>query len=178
MPLATILTSSSSGRGSQRSSRSMPNDPNRSRATAAVICMEALPCERIFQIAILVRGRVDDHLLVAAHELLQAAALNVLELHHDGSRGRPFAELIELDLPDDGAKRGVVDVPGKLAVIEAAGRRDRLLQDLHGGVCERRLIEPERIDPGFLRLRLKLLEKLVDARKVHGPAGHEEMVVH
>src|SRR6266540_3748177 len=42
MPLATIRTRSSSGRGSVSSTCSMLNWPNRSRATAAVICMEAV----------------------------------------------------------------------------------------------------------------------------------------
>jgi hypothetical protein len=42
MPLATILTRASSGRGSARSSRSMVKAPDFSRTTAAVICMTCI----------------------------------------------------------------------------------------------------------------------------------------
>ena len=79
--------------------------PESFRATAAVICMQTLFREWIFQLAILVRGRMDDHLLVAGEILVEAAALYVLELDHDRSRIRPLAELVQPDLPDDGVER-------------------------------------------------------------------------
>ena len=65
-----------------------------------------------------------------------------------------------------------------LSSLRPAGRLDRLLQHLHGGVGEGRLIEAERIDAGVLRLRLILLQEVLDAGKVHLRARNEEMVVH
>src|SRR5215204_1954533 len=121
MPLATILTRSSSGRGSASSSSSIVKAPNFSRATAAVISMVTASLrERVFQLPVPVLRRVHDHLLPPGHELLHAAALHILELHHDRARGRPFAELVESDLADDRIERRLVDVLGELVVVERA----------------------------------------------------------
>src|ERR1700732_3095346 len=139
------LTRSSSGRGSLSSSCSMLKGPKFLCATAAVICIADLFPERIFELAVPVFRRIYDHLLVAGQILLEAAALHVLELPHDRTRLRPLAERIEPDLPDNGVEGAVMDVLGKLLVIDAAGRGDGLLQHLHGGVGKRRLVEAERI---------------------------------
>src|SRR6185295_8361232 len=122
--------------------------------------------------------RIDDHLLVASHVLLQAGALNVLELHHDHPRVGPFAEFVEADIADDRLERVLVEIVGELVVVERACRLDRLLQDLHRGVSERRLIETERVDAGVFRPRLILLQEILDAGKTHLRARNEEVVVH
>src|SRR5215813_3119367 len=138
----------------------------------------ALLGKRSLQLAVFVLRRMDDHLPVAGLVLVEAGALDVLELNHDGTRGRPFAQLVEADLADDGLERARVDVVGELVVIERAGRLDGLLQHLHGRVGERRLIEAERIDAGLGRLRLVLLQKVLDAGEAHLRARHEKVVVH
>src|ERR1700724_2505923 len=46
--------------------------------------VKELLCEWIFQLSVLVLGRMDDHLLVPGQILIESAALYVLELHHDG----------------------------------------------------------------------------------------------
>src|SRR5437764_9789313 len=179
MPQATICTKSSSGRGSVSSTCSMLNGANLSRATAAVICIRAiLLCEGLLEIAVLVLGRIDDHLLVPAQVLLDTAALHVLKLDHEYARLRPLAELVEPDLADDGVERVRMDVGRELCVIEAAGRLDGLLQYLHCRIGERWLIEAEGVDPGILRLRLEFFQKLVNSGKIHLRAGNVEMVVH
>src|SRR5262245_13172728 len=158
MPLATTLTSNSSGRGSVSSTCSILNGPKFSRATAAVIRMNdplgeraravrrASFCERLLQLAILVLRRIDDHLLVPGHVLVEPGGLDVLELHHDGARLCPLAQLVEPDLADNGVEGIGVDIAGELVVVEALGCLDGLLEHLHGRVCKRRLIESERID--------------------------------
>src|ERR1700736_1088016 len=153
MPLATMRTRSSSGRGSASSSVSIVNGPKRSRATAAVICMAAhllahiligepastspgyaLFPVRMLQLAVPVLRRIDDHLLVPGLELIESRPLHVLELQHDRTSDRPFAQVVELELADDGLERRLVDVGGELVVVERAGRRDGLLQHPHRGV--------------------------------------------
>src|SRR5437870_1959283 len=118
MPLATILTRSSSGRGSVSSTRSMLKSPKRSRATAAVICMlrqsARLLRERILQVTVLVFRRVDDHLLVPGQELIEATSLNILKLHDNGARLRPFPQLVESDRSDNRTEFVVMDVVRKL----------------------------------------------------------------
>ena len=89
-------------------------------------------------------------------ELLEVAVLDVLELDHQHARGRPLAVLAELDRADDGVELGVADVVGELLLVEAADRLDRLAQDLHVGVGERRQVVAERIDALALGARLVL----------------------
>src|SRR5262249_13603654 len=199
MPLATILTSASSGRGSVSSSLSIVKAPNFSRTTAAVISMttisgcavkkgecptraiathHSLVCERSLQLAVLVLGRIEDDLLVTGHVLIEPAALNVLELHEQHACRRPFAEFVESDFADDRVERVVVDVACELVVVEAAGRLDCLLQDLHRGIGEGRLVEAERVGAGLLGPRLVLLQELLDAGEIHFGARDIEMVVH
>src|SRR5579883_2786659 len=124
MPLATMRTRSSSRRGSARSSVSIVNWPKRSRATAAVICMSRPPSAcvtllrvRILQLAVLILGRINDHLAVPGLVLVEARALHVLELNHDRPRHGPFAELVEPDLAHDGLEHILVNVGGELVVI-------------------------------------------------------------
>src|SRR5262249_62082215 len=131
MPLATILTSASSGRGSVSSSLSIVKAPNFSRTTAAVISMTAisgwsveegegstraiathysLVCERSLQLAVLVLGRMEDDVRVTGHVLMEPAALNVLELHEQHACRRPFPEFVESDFADERVYRVRVDV--------------------------------------------------------------------
>src|SRR5215831_939679 len=115
MPLATILTSNSSGRGSVSSIFSTLNGPNLSRATAAVICMRRFSLrEWLIQLAISVLGRIDDHLLVPGHVLVKPISGDALKLHHDDTCIRPFAELVEFDLADNRIERIGVDIGGEL----------------------------------------------------------------
>src|SRR5947208_15299712 len=112
MPLATILTRSSSGRGSVRSTCSTEKAPNLSRATAAVTCInrnsfcnrrraskalyrasEDLLRERLLLLTVLVFRRLDDDLLVTCHVILAFRALYVLNLHHAGSRSGGFTRI-------------------------------------------------------------------------------------
>src|SRR5436190_1696959 len=103
MPLAATRTSTSSGRGSVSSSVSMTNGPDLSRTTAAVICIaRTLFVERLFQLAVLVLWRIEDHLAMAGQILLEPVALHILELHQQHARGLPLAELVEVDLAHDG----------------------------------------------------------------------------
>src|SRR5262249_40610900 len=179
MPLAMILTKSSSARGSVSSTCSTVKSPKRSRATAAVICIaiSRLLRKGRLQFAVLVLRRVDDHLLVAGQVLIEAAALNVLKLHDNGACLCPFAKLVEPDRSDNGAKFVVVDVLRKLVVVETVGGLDRLLQHLHGGIGKRRLIKTERINAGVFRLRLVLFQEVLDAGEIHLRAGDVKMIV-
>src|SRR6516165_9219162 len=178
MPLATILTSNSSGRGSVSSIFSTLNGPNLSRATAAVICMRRFSLrEWLVQLAVRVLGRIDDHLLVARHVLIETVTFDVLKLHHDDARIRPFTKLVELDVADNRTERVGMNIGGELLIIESSGRRDGLLQHLHRRIGKGRLIEPERIDAGILGARLIFAEKGLDTGEVHLRAGNEEMIV-
>lgn len=94
----------------------------------------------MFQFAVLVFSRIDDDLLVPGHVLLESSSLDVLKLHHDRACVCPFAELIELDIANDGAEGRLVDVLGKLVVIETTGCLDGLFQHLHRSVGEWRLV--------------------------------------
>src|SRR5258708_40328004 len=66
----------------------------------------------------------------------------------------------------------------ELVVVEAAGRLDCLLQYLHRGIGEGRLVEAERVGAGLLGLRLVRLQERLDAGEMHFGARHIEMVVH
>src|SRR5580692_1089756 len=171
MPLATTRTISSSGRGSQSSTVSMTNGPDLAPTTAASICMNyasrslndvhllRITCcglfgERVLQFAVLIFRRVKDHLLSGRAILIEIVAVDVLELHQQQPRLRPLAFLVEADVADDRIESVLVDVIGELAVIQTAGRLDRLFEDLHGGIGEGRLIETERIGALLRRARL------------------------
>src|SRR5438128_2199200 len=104
---------------------------------------------------------------MAGQVLVEAVALNILKLNENGARLRPFPKLVESDRSDNGAEFIVVNVIGKLIVIEAARCLDRLLENLHCRIGERRLVEAERIDARFLGLALVLLEKFLNAGEIH-----------
>src|SRR6476646_1333679 len=171
MQLATILTSNSSGRGSVRSTVSTLNGPNFSRATAAVICMKRFSLlslrEWLVQLAVRIFGRIDDDLLVPGHILVKPVSGDVLKLHLNDTRIGPLTELVEFDLTDNGIERVGVDIGGELLIIEASSRLHGLLQDLHGCIGKRRLIEPEWVGAGVLGARLILGEKCLDAGEAH-----------
>src|SRR6478609_2354830 len=123
MPLATICTSNSSGRGSVSSIVSTLNGPNFSRATAAVICMKRFSLrEWLVQLAVRIFGRIDDHLLVPGHILVKPVSGDVLKLHLNDTRIGPFTELVEFDLTDNRVERVGVDIGGELLIIEATSR--------------------------------------------------------
>src|SRR3954447_2080408 len=160
----------------------MVNGADFSRTTAAVICISTSRAEllgkRRFEISIFVLRRIHDHLSVTCQVLFKAAALYVLELHHDHTRGGPFSQLVEAVFADDGVELVFVNELGELVVIEAPGALHRLLKYLHRRISKRRLIEAERVDAGFLGSGLVLLEKLLDAWEGHLFARYVEMIVH
>src|SRR5947209_18860803 len=114
MPVAATRTRTSSGRGSPSSSVSRSNGADRSRTTAAVICIAVcLFVERLLQLPVFVLWRVEDQLTVTGHILLEPVAFHVLELDQQEARRLPIAQLVEADLADDGGERAPVDVFGR-----------------------------------------------------------------
>src|SRR3954466_5758357 len=113
----------------------MVNGADFSRTTAAVIFISTSRAvslrKRRFEISIFVLRRIDDNLSVTCQILFKAAALNVLELHHDDTGRGPFAQLVEAVFADDGVELVVVNELGELLVIEAVGALHRLLEYLH-----------------------------------------------
>src|SRR5215475_11178297 len=63
----------------------------------------------------------EHHLLARPAELLDARALDLLILDHEGAPGRPLAILPELDLAHDGAELVGPDVVGDLLLVEPLG---------------------------------------------------------
>src|SRR5450631_3435630 len=72
-------------------------------------------------VARLVFGRRYDGQGVRVLELVDAVALDAAELRLEHPRLRPFAIGGEFDVADDGLERGLADVVGELAVVEALG---------------------------------------------------------
>src|SRR3954463_3148964 len=160
----------------------MVNGADFSRTTAAVICISTSRAEllgkRRFEVSIFVLRRIHDHLSVTCQVLFKAAALYVLELHHDHTRGRPFSQLVEAVFADNGIELVFVNEVGELVVLAAASTLHGLLEYLHRRIGERRLVEAERIDAGLLGSCLVLLQKLLDAWECHLLARYVEMIVH
>src|SRR5437016_1332080 len=82
----------------------------------------------------------EDHLGFRIAELLEIVALDVLELHLQHPRLRPFAVLAEGDFADDRVERMAAEVIGEPGLVEALRALDRLTQDLQVGVGEGRQI--------------------------------------
>src|ERR1022692_5309954 len=112
----------------------------------------------------LVLGRGDDDLDVRILELVHGVALDAAELRLEHARLCELATLAERNVADDGLKRGLADVVGELAVVEALGRRDRLAEDVEIRVAVRRHVVAERIAAGLGRAILILLHDLARAR--------------
>src|SRR6185437_8408258 len=130
--------------------------PPRSRRLFGLRLLHRL-LHRIDHVARFERGRRQHDLLVRIFELLDAVAADVLELHLEHPRLRPFAFLAELDVAIHRLEGVRADVVGDLLLIEALRLRHGLGQDLHVGVRDRRHVIAERIDARRLRLRLVLL---------------------
>ena len=85
---------------------------------------------RIDHLAAFELRRIDDHLGLGVAEVVDAVALDVLELGRERPFLRPFAELARISLADDGLERGLRHIVGKRVVVEALGRGDRLAEHL------------------------------------------------
>src|SRR4026208_1545942 len=88
---------------------------------------------RVDDVARLELVGVEHDLLARPAELLDARALDLLVLHHQGAPPGPLPVLAELDLAHDGVELGVADVVGHLLLVEALGGLDGPGQDLAGG---------------------------------------------
>src|SRR6516225_1133123 len=116
--------------------------------------------ERVDHLARFVfRGR-DHNLGRDVPELTDVVALDVLKLNLQHARLRPLAVLAELHVADDGLERVGAQINGKLCVVEALGRADRLAQNLELSVAPRTDVIAERIDAFARRPRLILLHEV------------------
>ena len=132
--------------------------------------------ERRLHVARFQFGRVDNDLFAGLLELLDVGADDVLILHQQNARFGPFALRREADIADDGLERLLVNVFGELAVIEAAHRFDRLLEDLHFRVGEGRNVDAERVDAGGLGPVAIETQQLLNSGEVHRRFGHVQVV--
>src|SRR5262249_13035480 len=85
----------------------------------------------IDQLAGLVVGRIDHGLGLDPLELGRVVALHISELHLQHARLGPFALGAEAYVAIHGLERVGADIVRELAVVEALGGLDRLLQYLH-----------------------------------------------
>ena len=123
---------------------------------------------RIDHVAALELRRIDDHLgLRRIAEVVDAAALDVLELGRQRALLRPFAVLVELHFADHGLERGLVHVFGELVVVEALGGGDGIAEHLQIGIGPHRHVVAERIGAGSLGARLIFLQQLHRAGELH-----------
>src|SRR5262249_61143015 len=111
----------------------------------------------------------EHHLLARSAELLDARALDLLVLHHEGAPSGPLAILPELDLAHDGGELVGTDVVGDFLLVEAFGPFHGLTQHLHERVGVRRGIIAARIDSRPFCPPPGVLCEIFYAR--HGPAG-------
>src|SRR5215468_3394876 len=93
---------------------------------------------RIDHLARLILRRRYHHLGRDVPELADVIALDVLELHLEHARLRPFALDPERHIADESVECGFADVIGERVVVETFRGRYRLLQDLKLGVAPRR----------------------------------------
>src|SRR5690606_40179392 len=93
------------------------------------------------QVAAGISGRIDDALLAGLPELLDAAVVHALELHHQHAALGPVTDLVERDLTDNGIDGSFVEPLRDLRLIDRAGRLDGFGDQLASRVGERRNIE-------------------------------------
>src|SRR5437763_3812227 len=92
-------------------------------------------------------GRIKNHGFAGLTELVDVVALDVLILDVENSGLLPLTERTEFHVANDGLELRLVQMIGKLALVEAADRGHRLSQDLHFGIREWRP-KAERIGAG------------------------------
>jgi hypothetical protein len=92
--------------------------------------------------------RIDDHFRLRIAEVVDAVALDVLELGGERPLLCPLAERSEFDLADDSLERGLVHVGRERIVVEALGRGGRLAEHLQVGISPHRHVIAERIGAG------------------------------
>ena len=109
-------------------------------------------------------------------ELLNIAALDALILHQQNARFGPFSPTAERDRSDHGIEGRLVDVVGKLRIVERADRFDCRFEDLHLGVGVGRKVETDGIDAGCCRTLEIAIQELLDAGKLQGQFRDVEVV--
>src|SRR5262245_39685630 len=110
-------------------------------------------------------------------ELADVIALDVLELHLQHARLRPFALRPKRYVADQSLERGFTDVIRQLVVVEGLGGRDRLLQHLKLGVAPGRDVVAQRVDTFRRRPRLIPLHELCHTGVTHLVDRQPEIVV-
>src|SRR5215469_4812127 len=110
-------------------------------------------------------------------ELADVITLDVLELHLEHARLRPFARGPERHVADQGLERGVADVIGEFVVVEAFRGRYRLLQDLKLRVAPGRDVVAQHIDAFRRRPHLIPLHELRRAAEIHLVDRKPEVIV-
>src|SRR5947209_723702 len=79
-------------------------------------------------------GRIKNRRLARLTELVDVVALDVLILDVEDPRLLPLTQRAEFHVSNDGLELRLVQIVGKLALIETADRGDRLRQNLHLGI--------------------------------------------
>jgi hypothetical protein len=126
---------------------------------------------------LILAGRQDYLRFRHIAELVEAVALDVLELRLQNARLRPLAIGAELDIADHSLERRLPHIIRELAVVQTLGCCNRLPQDLQIGVAPRREIITERIDARRLRSALIFVEQLLRPREHHRLHRHPKFVV-
>src|SRR5664280_801840 len=129
-------------------------------------------------VARLVFGRRNDGQGFRVLELIDGVALDAAELRLEYPRLRPFAIGRKLDVADDGLERGLAQIIGELAVVEALGGGDRLAQHVEVSIAERRHIVAQRIDAGFGGALLVRFQECLGAFEHQRFRRQPEVVVH
>src|SRR5208337_3515223 len=99
---------------------------------------------RVDQITRLVLRRIEDHLSGKITKIVDAVALDVLELDQQHPLRGPLALGAELHVPDDGLECCFAQIIGKLLIIEALGCADGIAEHLEIGLGPLRHVIAER----------------------------------
>jgi hypothetical protein len=141
--------------------------PHSSRALLLASC----PCEGVDEFARFEFRRIYDYGFAGLAELADVICLKILILHEQDSRPFPFADRTEFYIANDGIERRLVQVFCEFGLIDNSDGADRLRQDLHLRVGERRP-KSERVDAGAGGPLLILVKNIFDAGKFHRGFRH------